>query len=517
MPSIHFLDQDVIQTIRAAAIIDSPKAVLRELVENALDAQADRITIDIWTEDDLFSLQVTDNGVGMDQIDLQLSVAPHSTSKIQRLEDLWTISSLGFRGEALHSISQFARLTIASRPREESGYILKQGEIVPYPMATGTIVTARDLFADFPQRRAGLPDRGQQLRHIQRLIQDFALLYPAITWQINLDHRPWFHLWQSAQMKDIALQILPRLTSADLIQDQQSYGTILLGLPDRVSRPRSDWLKVAVNGRIVNSPELEQSILSGFSRTIPRHRFPLCIVNLTINPVQIDWHRQPDKSNIYLLNLPEWQAKIEAWVKQLLKSPQPNLSSHGKKLLKLTESQSSYQTNSVAPYKILGQLHHTYIIVEQEEGTYLLEQHTAHERILFERLETLWQIIPLEEPILITDLTEEQIENLNRSGIVPENFGHNTWRISALPQLLVTHPDPISAIYELCQEQTDRALRARVACISAIRNGTELDISNMKDIVQGWQLVQNPHTCPHGRPIYFYLGKQQLAHFFRRY
>lgn len=516
MPTIRVLDPHIIQTISAAEVIDSPLAVVRELVENALDAHADRITVDLCTKDDLFSVQVTDNGMGMDQSDLILALAPHSTSKIHCLADLWQISSLGFRGEALHSIAQFAPITIASRPGNDPGYILNQGEPTPYPMARGTIVTVKDLFADFPQRRAGLPDRSQQLRHIQRLLQDFALLYPHVIWQGNLEQRPWFHLWPGKGIKDIALQILPQLTETDLIEDERSYGSILLGLPHRVSRPRSDWLKVAVNGRMVHCPELEQVFLTGFSRTLPRHRFPLGVVNLKIDRGEIDWQRHPAKGQIYLSNLLEWQTKIDTWIKQLLKSPQPTLSSHGKKLLKLGEARSNYQTESLVPIKVVGQLQQTYIIIEQEDGIYLIEQHTAHERILFEKLATLWQIIDLEEAILITNLTPEQIENLNRSGIIPEPFGNNTWRIRGLPQLLVNHTDRLSAIYELSQEQTDGALRARVACISAIRNGTKLEMAEMEQIIRDWQLVHNPHTCPHGRPIYFYLGKQQLARFFRR-
>jgi DNA mismatch repair protein MutL len=513
---IRVLAPHIVQRISAGEVIDSPKAVLRELIENALDAQADRLTIDLWTRDDLFSLQVTDNGIGMTPADLRLATTPHSTSKISQLEDLATISSLGFRGEALHSIAQFAPLTIASRSGEDPGYLLNGGELTPCALAPGTIVKAIDLFAQFPQRRRGLPDRSQQLRQIQRLIQDFALLYPSLTWGVNLEHSPWFQIWYSPNIKGIALQFLSHLSETDLIEDQQQYGTILLGLPGRVSRPRSDWIKIGINGRMVNIPELEQSILAGFSRTLPRHRFPLCVVNLKIDRAEIDWQRHPAKTEIYLTNLQKWQTKIEEWIKQLLKSPQPTLSSHGKNLLKLAESKIIYKTQSLKPIKVLGQLHDTYIIIEQEEGIYLIEQHVAHERVLFEKLEILWEIIPLPEPILVSNLKDEQIENLNRSGIVTEPFGNNICRISALPRLLVDHPDPLSAIYELAQEQTDRDLRARVACISAIRNGKALDSQTMNQIVQDWQTLQNPHTCPHGRPIYFFLGKQQLARFFRR-
>lgn len=407
---IQALAPNIVQRIKAGEVIDSPKAVLRELIENALDAQADRLTIDVWTRDDLFSLKVTDNGMGMTPEDLRLAMTPHSTSKIRQLEDLETISSLGFRGEALHSIAQFAPLTIASRAGHNPGYVISGGELMPCPLAPGTIVEVTDLFAQFPQRRRGLPNRSQQLRQMQRLIQDFALLYPPVTWAVNLEHSPWFQIWNSPNIKAIALQFLAHLSEADLLEDQQQYGTILLGLPGRVSRPRPDWLKIGINGRIVNLPELEQSILAGFSRTLPRHRFPLCVVNLHIDRAEIDWQRHPAKTEIYLTNLQKWQIKIEDWIKQLLNSPQPSLSSHGKKLFKLAESKANYAIPSLKPPKVLGQLHQTYIILEQEDGIYLIEQHVAHERVLFEKLEILWEITNLQEAILVNNSGLTQTE-----------------------------------------------------------------------------------------------------------
>ncbi|MCS6959125.1 MAG: DNA mismatch repair endonuclease MutL [Pseudanabaenaceae cyanobacterium SKYGB_i_bin29] len=514
---IQPLDQTIVALISAGEVIDSPVAVVRELVENALDAQADRITINLWTEDDLFSVQVADNGVGMTVADLVQVAQPYSTSKIRQLQDLSNITSLGFRGEALHSIAQFSRLTIASRPQGQIGYQMRPGydAPTPYAMAEGTIVTAERIFAHFAQRRAGLPDRSQQLRQIQKLIQEFALLHPAVTWQVELEKRPWFTLWGGASMAEIWLQIFPRCSETDVRELQQDYGRLLVGLPDRFSRPRPDWIKIAVNGRPVHVPELEQTVLAAFSHTLPRQRFPGCVVHLQVEGTAIDWQRHPAKREIYLHNIGEWQQRVEMGIRQLLQSPQPGLSSYGKQLFHLAESQANYC--AAPPPKILGQLHRTYILVEQPEGLYLVEQHVAHERILFEQLESLWAIVPLAEPLLLTDLTEEQQENLNRAGIPAEPFGHNTWRITALPRLLVHHPDLPNAVAALSRESSNTALRARVACLAAVRNGVELDQLTMTQIVQGWQQCQVPHTCPHGRPIYFFLGKQRLDNFFRRY
>lgn len=519
MPSggIQPLDPTIVALISAGEVIDSPGAVVRELVENALDAQADRITVSLWTEDDLFSLQVVDNGVGMTVADLARVAQPHSTSKIRQLQDLYQIRSLGFRGEALHSIAQFSHLTIASRPPGEMGYQMRPGDYAPapYPMAEGTIVTVTRLFANFAQRRTGLPARSQQLRQIQKLIQEFALLHTSVTWQVALEHRPWFNLWGSKSMAEVLLQIFPKYSAADLREEQQDYLQVVVGLPDRLSRPRPDWIKIAVNGRPVHLPPLEETVLEAFGQTLPRQRFPVCVVHLRVEGEAIDWQRHPAKREIYLHNLGEWQQRVARAIRQLLQSPQPSLSSYGKQLFRLAEPPADYHTQP--PPKILGQLHRTYILVEEGEGLYLVEQHVAHERILFEQLERLWEIVPSPTPLLLSDLSEEQRENLNRGGIATAPFGHNTWRITALPRLLVNHPDVTAAVYALSRESSASAVRARVACLCAVRNGTELDHATMTQIIQGWQKCQVPHTCPHGRPIYFFLGKQKLDNFFRRY
>ena len=307
---IQTLPDDVIDLIAAGEVIDSIAAVVRELVENSLDAGATRITIII--EPELWQTQVIDNGRGMLRQDLQVCARPHSTSKIKTQKDLWQITSLGFRGEALHSIAQVADLTISSRNSQaDIGLQVVYQEAEPVresivAIALGTMVTVSNLFAKIPVRRRALPPLAQQLKSIQKLIQKIALCHPHVTWQVRQNQNLWFQISPGTTARDILPQFLRRVRSTDLHHQQlevetpvlnkadrqlvsavansetnsnrrsalssseKSQITLIMGLPDRCHRHRADWVKVSVNNRFVRSPELEQTILNSMAKILPR-------------------------------------------------------------------------------------------------------------------------------------------------------------------------------------------------------------------------------------------------------
>ena len=319
--SIQILPAEVVDLIAAGEVIDSLSAVVRELVENALDAGATRISVALLP--DLWQIQVSDNGKGMILEDLRVCAAPHSTSKICTSKDLWNITSLGFRGEALHSISQVSDLTICSRL---SGKLDAVGWRVNYlkgavigeeaiAIAPGTIVTVTNLFNSLPVRRRGLPPVAQQLKAIQKLIQYIALAHPTITWQVKQNNQPWFHISPGVNSQHILPQFLRKITTSDLryfreIGEGNSTLELVLGLPDRAHRYKPDWIKVAVNGRVIRNLELEQTIIERMKRTLPRDRFPIAFLHLHLNPEQLDWNRHPAKEEIYLHSLGYWQEQV---------------------------------------------------------------------------------------------------------------------------------------------------------------------------------------------------------------
>ena len=564
--SIAILPAEVIDLIAAGEVIDSVLAVVRELVENALDAKATRVSINLNL--DLWQVQVADNGIGMSLEDLRICAQPHSTSKICTSQDLWQITSLGFRGEALHSISQVADLTIRSRLKgrlDSVGWLMSYQKGSPVgeeaiAIAPGTIITASNIFGELPVRRRGLPDASVQLKAIQKLIQHIALCHPEITWQVKQNDRLWFHVSTGRTAQQILPQFLKKVSSIDfqylklseskLEEDESEVSKLdksatielVLGLPDRLHRYRSDWIVVAVNGRVVRCPELEQVITTGMSRTLPKDRFPVAFLHLNIDPAQVDWNRHPAKAEIYLHLLDHWQASVNNAIDQTLKINNSNLpQAFGdrriKQVIKVAEATENYNlgdldstdksTQKSLPkltdeigsldLKAIAQVSKTYIVAEHAYGMWLIEQHIAHERILFEDLQDQWQIVALTTPIILSKLKDDQVEQLQQIGIEIEPFGQDEWKVRDAPEAIANRDDCQAALIELSWGGDLETAQVATACRTAIKNGTELDLATMQDILNRWQNTRNPRTCPHGRPIYLALEETSLARFFRRH
>jgi DNA mismatch repair protein MutL len=613
LSKIQSLPTDLVHLIAAGEVIDSLAAAVRELIDNALDARASRLTITVWPES--WQVQVGDNGSGLSRFDLEQAAQPHSTSKIHHLSDLQQIQTLGFRGEALHSLAQLGQLEICSRPETQlEGWRVvysPQGQveqIEPMVMAAGTIVTVRELFAAWPARRQALPTTSQQLKAIQWVIYQAALCHPQVTWRVQKEVRDgrgqtaeggvgrWFNIAGANGAQAILEQILAKVRPGDLESGRQASSEIVLGLPDRCHRQRPDWVYLAVNGRCVQvegepshtrllaplSPVQQMRQVSGliptllqaFQQTLPRHRYPVCFVHLQVPPEQIDWNRHPAKTEIYLQNLDHWSAYLTQAVQEILGITHPH-SPAATTLIKAAEAQGLYQltprqiqTNAptltlaageaelsldattaelelsldpdaspsitaqfaaellsaqlpsephLLTLKAVGQIHNTYIIAEHPAGIWLVEQHIAHERVLYEQLLTHWELTELTPPILLDHLSPGQVEQLQQLGVAIEPFGQQLWSVRSAPALLAKREDCAAALQELSQGQNLQAAIVATACRSAIRNGTPLDLAAMQTLLEQWQATRQPRTCPHGRPIYLPLAETSLARFFRRH
>jgi len=587
--SIATLPPEVINLIAAGETIDSQAALVRELAENSLDAGASRIVISLFL--DSWRVSVADNGRGMSLTDLQVCAKPHSTSKIKSTDDLCKITSLGFRGEALHSVAQLADLEILSRCQAdgEGWRILYQGgdvvELEEAAIAPGTIVNVSNLFGNCPVRRLGLPSASVQLKAIQATIHLIALCHPQVTWQVKLDGRKLFNISAGSTPQKILPQILKGVKLNDLqflsreIEDfspsfssllkrgktppnsisiggetnsfysplkvetmglspfmkateEKSKLELVLGLPDRCHRRRTDWVKVAVNGRIVKLPELEQTIITAFSKTLPRDRYPICFLHLQVNPSQIDWNRHPAKNEIYLHCLKFWQEQVTTAIDNALHiNPEtlPSALQNGRvsKLIKKVADKSgvyhlnreiSKTTNEIGLMKLraVAQLRNTYIIAEHPAGIWLIEQHIAHERVLYEQFIADWKLVPLTTPIVLSQLKPSQIKQLERLELNIELFGEQLWAIRSAPEMLAQRPDCAAALIELSNGGDLKEAQVATACRSAIRNGMVLSLAEMQTLLNQWQNTRHPRTCPHGRPIFLSLEESALARFFRR-
>jgi DNA mismatch repair protein MutL len=566
-PCIQPLDLDLVHRIGAGEVIDSLAAVVRELVDNALDAGATRIGVNLWPQD--WRVQVSDNGTGLSPLDLEQAAAPHTTSKLRACADLSRIQTLGFRGEALHSLAQVGQLEMRSRPLgadagwwaryDDRGHLIHMDRVA---IAPGTVVTVDQLFAHWPARQQALPPVHQQLRAAQAVIYQQALCHPLVTWQVWQGDRPWFNIAPAATAQEILPQILATLRPGELQRisrtlpppHTQNALELVIGLPDRCHRSRPDWVRVAVNGRCVQvscdpalgsrSPRpLEQTILGAFRHTLPRHRYPLCFVHLQVDPTQVDWNRHPAKTDIYLQHLEFWRQQLAQAIQQALQlagGPSAlSAASKTQQILKVAESSGTYQLQSASDLtselehreavhtppapsgfnqlRAIAQLHQTYIVAEHSTGLWLVEQHIAHERVLYEQLCQDWQLINITPPQMLRDLSEAQVEKLQEIGLEVDAFGPQVWAVRSAPQALASRSDCEAALLELSQCADIEAALVATACRSAIRNGTPLDMAEMQTLLIQWQQTRHPRTCPHGRPIYLALEESQLARFFRRH
>ncbi|MEG5030026.1 DNA mismatch repair endonuclease MutL [Microcoleus sp. AT8-B1] len=612
--TIQTLPTEVINLIAAGEVIDSIASAVRELVENSLDAGATRIVVSVWPEQ--WRVQVADNGTGMDLENLQQAASPHSTSKITTEADLYKIATLGFRGEALHSLAQLGCLEVLSRSNDLGlGDFSENQDSAPTPakssfnkggmenarsgwrvvynnagvavevetaaIAPGTVVTVDNLFGNWPVRRSFLSP-AQQMRSIQLTLQQIAICHPHVNWQLRQGNTPCLHVTPGSTAEQLLPQFVRGVRSSDLQylkldlpaspQNQKAANFLLetqlvgatvkpnyqfpvatsqfqmpnsqflelvIGLPDRCHRRRPDWVKVGVNRRVVRSPELEQTILSAFARTCPRDRYPVCFVHLQISPSEIDWNRHPAKVEIYLHDPSFWQAQVSAAITRALHLnddvlPPVPIPDRVGQLLKASEQKSAYSVGISArenddggeqekankiglmELRAIAQVHNTYIVAEHSSGMWLVEQHIAHERVLYEQLCAAWQLKCLEKPVILSQLSALQIENLSRLGLEVESFGEQLWAAREVPELLADRDDCADALFELSKVADLQAAQVATACRSAMRNGTPLSLSQMQNLLDEWQQTRNPRTCPHGRPIYFALEESTLARIFRR-
>ncbi|MEJ1934092.1 DNA mismatch repair endonuclease MutL [Nostoc sp. NIES-2111] len=564
--TIQALPQEVVYLITAGEVIDSFASVVKELVENSLDAGATRIVVYLWPQQ--WRIRVADNGCGMNLDDLQQAASAHSTSKIHSSADLWKINSLGFRGEALHSLTTLADLEIISRAPESVGWRVVYGDdgkavqVEATAIAPGTVVTVSNLFANCAARRQGLPPTTQQMKAVQATIQQIALCHPQTTWQVWQNERIWFTISPATSVGQLIPQFLNQIRPGDLqevkleiphpvnsqqstvnsqqsivhsqqstVNSQQSTLSLVVGLPDRCHRHRPDWVRVAMNGRMVKSPEIEQTILAAFHRTLPRDRYPVCFLHLTISPDQINWNRNPAKTEIYLNNLEYWQEQITQVINQALRISSANIkesvhTTRVSQLLKAAEEKGNYNFNpqnadtadNTQNYlKAVAQVSNTYIVAEHPGGMWLVEQHIAHERVLYEQLSDNWQMVSVEPPIILYQLSPAQVCQLQRIGLDIEPFGEQLWAVRNLPAMLQQREDCAEAILELSWGGDLQTAQVAVACRSAIRNGTPMSLPEMQKLLDDWQRTRNPRTCPHGRPIYLSLDESALSRFFRRH
>ena len=567
MPKIKLLDEDTINKIAAGEVIERPASVVKELVENSIDAGATRILIEV-VDGGKSLVKVTDDGCGIESDDLPLAFQKHATSKISEASDLERISTLGFRGEALASIAAVSRSvevytkTEASRTgsllRMEGG---RMAEIKEAGCPRGTSIAVRDLFYNIPARRKHLKGALAELVHITDLITEMAIINHAISFELFTGRRTLFKSAASSSWDDVLLRVfgLNAVKSMAPLQ-AEGRGWRLCGVAGDPLTTRSspDRIFIYVNGRAVASKPLAAALREAYRNIIPVGRSPVAVVSLEISPDLVDVNVHPAKREIRLLREEEISGALQRAVSEALQSharvhpietPPSKLptqmaaiapSGSDQRTLPLQIGGEEVELPVAAadkpPLKILGQVLDLYIVAEGEAGLMLIDQHAAAERIRFERLRRLYSqkkiSQELAEPMAIELSPSEQIlmeswqETLCEIGFEIAPFGGNTYTVRAVPAL-GKRLESTEAVHDILRDlfasgrvapdstNRDEILKL-LACKGSIKSGRVLDMEEMRKLLEDLCLCQDPLTCPHGRPVMIVIDQSQLERLFAR-
>jgi DNA mismatch repair protein MutL len=528
---IRKLSPQLIREIAAGEVVNSPVDVLRELVENALDAGASRLTV-ILEAGGTTRIVVRDDGHGIPREELTLSAEAHSTSK---LESLSSIRTLGFRGEGLYAICNSARLTLTSRPAGQLGgaslvaegdeRILSDG---PAPLGTSAEVTR--LFAALPARRAALETPAAEARKALALLGRYLLHHPGLQLRLVADgEERWVHGGGGAL--SVVKRLWGNVTANRLIPVQaEGPGLSMSGLISRpeLTRPRRDRLFLAVNGRPVDWLDgLLGAVLAAYRELLPRGQYPVGVMNLALEPERVLVNTAPQKERVRLLEEDAIAAAVQGALEEAL-SAHPL--ARALPDFRPADGVSAAPRGAFPGLRFVGAFRALYLLAEAEGSLWLVDQHAAHERVIFEELQARYRAEPpleLARPELLPLSLEEEAQVAARAdalaalGLALEPFGGRQWRVRRVPAFLIGHPDLVAEVVKSSLGGSDlagawRAVLGRLACLPAIKAGHRLSHADAQTLLDALCLCATPWVCPHGRPTALVLSELELVRRFGR-
>jgi len=561
MNKIQILSSQLSNMIAAGEVVERPGSVIKELVENAIDAKSTRIEITVEHAGRTL-MEVRDNGEGMNQVDLGQSIVRHATSKIRDEYDLFRIKTLGFRGEALPSIASVSNLTITSSDGSGPGYQLKVNDgyttIIPTSSRQGTVVTVEQLFYNTPARLKFLKNDYIESSHIIDVVTRIALGHPTIAFQLVMDQSTVFTTDGRGDVLSIMTQIFGKETTQQIkpfvFQSHDVSIQGFLGLPSLAKSHRYAMYTI-VNGRSVTLPKINQAILEAYRPFLPPVRYPWIYLHFKVDSSLVDVNVHPTKKEVRLskeegLKLALIPAIKEALQKEnlspmgtyealpfaqvTLESNQPNIKEPSEEVgwIPLSFDQQRLRMKLT----VIAQMHLTYLVCSDDQGSiYLIDQHAADERIRYERqLELLKDkqlavapLVPVMvdlKPSEIKLLTEERLQLLKSIGLELEAFGANVLKVNTIPswalhQAQIYVEDLLHQLFEEPTLQPDKlrlyALASK-ACKTSIKAQDVLTLEAMQSLVNRLLDCQFPYTCPHGRPTMVQFSKRQLESMFNR-
>ncbi len=592
---IRVLPPEVAGKIAAGEVVERPASVVKELLENSIDAGATDIHVEV-REGGRRLIRVADNGCGIPAHEVPLAFARHATSKLTDVGDLNQISTLGFRGEALASIAAVSQLTFLTRPRAQTvgqflhvdgGQITRQeGRGCP----AGTVVTVEHLFRNVPARLKFLRRPQTEAGHIHTVVTRCALAYSDIRFSLTADGRQTFQSTGSGKLHDVLIGVYGLEVAEQMLEIVRARGTEGLdGLPaassDRstptvsgytsvpaLHRANRRYITLFVNRRWIQDRSLAHAVAQAYHTLLPVGRHPVATILLEMDPAEVDVNVHPTKREVKFRSGQRVFGAVQQAVRRTLleRAPVPTLShtprtwpspdwERRQTLLGAGRGEPSSTQLAMELYRpgdvtepgaepqpvgpvrlpllrVVGQLGQTYIVSEGPQGMYLIDQHAAHERVLYEQVlgeygqravasQTLLEPLPLNLDPTLAGVLSDHLTMLNEVGFVLEPFGGTSYLIRAVPSVLVV-PDVRAALVDILEllrlgddplaAQAEQQLIAAVCKRAAIKAGQMLSQEEMQELVRQLEQCESPRTCPHGRPTVLHFSVEQLEKEFGR-
>lgn len=619
MSSIHVLDDSTINKIAAGEVVERPASVVKELVENSIDAGATKIEVEIMAGGTSF-LRVTDNGKGMTEEDARLAILRHATSKIRAADDLQTIGTLGFRGEALPTIASVSRFSMKTRPQgaDLGTEVAITGGKTPDIHATGTslgtTIKVEDLFFNTPARKKFLKTNHTEAAHISDFITKLALSHPEIAFRFINNNKMALVTPGSGNLYDAIRAIYGKTVAESLLTlafENPTEGVKISGFITKPSMLKSTrgWQTFLVNGRIIENRAIAKAIDNAYKSMVPKSGYPMVVLNLTVPPRTVDVNVHPQKSEMKFedesmifkavykatldavrpaagLGLGRVAASVESpavhaaqpmqeamhFVPASAPSYTPNPATYQPRTMYeavhrpasmegFQKAQETIQASRTTKYSLpepteehvaeqqiaeqnaqlmegailpIGQVDLTYIIAQDAKNLYIVDQHAAHERILFDKFSAQAEGIP-SQPLLVHQmmtfdagdaaLIEANQELFHHLGFHLEAAGPQDCRLTEVPADVPTS-EAEDIIREILTNLHDmhaasaaelrKSALATTACRAAIKAGEELSLAQMQIILDELSRTPQPFTCPHGRPTILKFSTDDMAKMFKR-
>ena len=564
--AIKVLTPQLVSLIAAGEVISRPASVVKELVENALDAGASRITI--TTEGGGVSLiRVADDGMGIPADEVELAFDRHATSKIASTDDLESIHSLGFRGEALASVAAAADVEIITATAADAAGTalrLEGGKVVNRSCrgrTPGTTLTVRNLFRHLPARRKFLKSSVTENSRLAAVVSRYALAYPEVGFTLSVEGRVSLRTPGSGSLSAALAQIYGPEVAGQMLDIEMSEGyNAVLRVEGMVSSPQlgrasRDYISLFVNRRWINHRYLAWAVEEAYHGLQMVGRHPIVVISLTVPSDEVDVNVHPAKTEVKFHNEKAVVQTVQRAVRQTLVdlAPVPHLekvTAAGPLNVaappplwmptarKEPEAAASCAVETAATpvaalpvLRVIGQLLNTYILTEGPDGMYIVDQHAAHERIRFDQIREQYSRRQVESQMLLEPTTvdlnplqatalNEHAELLNEFGFTIEPFGEKTFLVRAIPAWL-TNEDWLDMIRALLDDggQADdwvERIIASLACHGAIKAREQLNDEEMRSILRQLERTNLPHCCPHGRPTVICVSRTQLEREFGR-